>query len=180
MTGFETKSFDHVALWVADREPLTELLCERMGMHVIERSEEFTLVGADAREGKLTLFAADGPRQPGVLERIVLRVDDLVSAVARLPRGLSLERRDGEVRFDGPEGVRLGLVEADGLDYDLDHVVLRVPEPLATMEHLGAHPIQHGKAHVGAVLGGVDVHPEGALAEGRVNHLDDAGRTAPA
>ena len=36
-------------------------------MHVIERTDAFTLVGADARRGKLTLFDAEGPRDPGAL-----------------------------------------------------------------------------------------------------------------
>ena len=43
-------------------------------MHEIERTDTFTLVGADARRGKLTLFDAEGPREPGALERVVLRV----------------------------------------------------------------------------------------------------------
>ena len=33
-------------------------------MHVIERTDRFTLIGSDARRGKLTLFAAEGPREP--------------------------------------------------------------------------------------------------------------------
>ena len=39
-------------------------------MHEIDRTDAFTLMGADARRGKLTLFAADGPREPGPLARI--------------------------------------------------------------------------------------------------------------
>jgi catechol 2,3-dioxygenase-like lactoylglutathione lyase family enzyme len=137
MTAFETNSFDHVALWVSDREPLTTLLTEAMGMHVIDRTDDFTLVGADAREGKLTLFAADGPREPGVLERVVLRVRELDAALERLPGELEVRRSDGSAVFDGPEGLGLGLVEADGLDYDLDHVVLRVGDPESTADRLG-------------------------------------------
>ena len=58
-------SLDHVALWVADRDAIADLACEHLGMHVIERTEKFTLVGAEARRFKLTLFAAAGPREPG-------------------------------------------------------------------------------------------------------------------
>lgn len=127
------EALDHVALWVADRDALASLLCDHLGMHVIERTDAFTLVGADARQGKVTLFAAQGPRDPGVLERIVLRVGDLDAALARLPGGLGVERgADGVARFAGPEGVGLGLVADDGLPYDLDHVVLRVPDPNAS------------------------------------------------
>jgi catechol 2,3-dioxygenase-like lactoylglutathione lyase family enzyme len=136
MTRIETNSLDHVALWVSDREPLTDLLCERLGMHIIERSDDFTLVGADAREGKLTLFEADGPRDPGVLERVVLRVSDLDAAVARLPDQIEVSHDDGIALFDGPEGLGLGLRQATGIDFDLDRVVLRVSDPDATLERL--------------------------------------------
>ena len=64
------ESLDHVALWVADRDTLAEFLTAHVGMHVIERTDKFTIVGADARRGKLTLFAAEGPRQPGALDDV--------------------------------------------------------------------------------------------------------------
>ena len=70
----QANALDHVALWVADRDPLADFACTHLGMHVIERTDDFTLVGADARRGKLTLFAAEGPREPGALVRVVLRV----------------------------------------------------------------------------------------------------------
>jgi catechol 2,3-dioxygenase-like lactoylglutathione lyase family enzyme len=130
------QTLDHVALWVADRNALAAFLCDHLGMHVIERSDEFTLVGADARRGKLTLFAAQGPRHPGVLERVVLRVSDLGAALSRLPADLRVVREDGVVRFQAPEGLGLGLTVAEGLDYDLDHVVLRVPDPDRTAGRL--------------------------------------------
>jgi catechol 2,3-dioxygenase-like lactoylglutathione lyase family enzyme len=137
MTPSSPKSLDHVALWVADRDALAALLCDHLGMHVIERTDAFTLVGADAREGKVTLFAADGPRAPGVLERIVLRVGDLDAALQGLPPSLAVDRDDGVAAFDGPEGVGLGLVAGSGgLDYDLDHLVLRVPDPDGSAERL--------------------------------------------
>src|SRR5918999_4754507 len=119
-------ALDHVALWVAGRDALASFLCDHLGMHEIERTDRFTLVGSDARRGKLTLFAAEGPREPGVLERVVLRVADLDQALARLPGDVAVGRSDGLAAFDGPEGLGLGLVEAagDGPDYDIDHVVL--------------------------------------------------------
>jgi catechol 2,3-dioxygenase-like lactoylglutathione lyase family enzyme len=129
-------SLDHVALWVTDRDSLAAFLCDHLGMHVIERSDEFTLVGADARMGKLTLFAAEGPRDPGILERVVLRVSDLDAALSRLPVDLRVEREDTVARFQAPEGLGLGLTVAEGLDYDLDHVVLRVPDPDRTAGRL--------------------------------------------
>ena len=88
----EPTALDHVALWVADRDPLADFLCDHAGMHVVDRTDAFTLVGSDARRGKLTLFAAEGPRDPGALERVVLRVSDLDRALAALPSGLPVDR----------------------------------------------------------------------------------------
>jgi catechol 2,3-dioxygenase-like lactoylglutathione lyase family enzyme len=132
-------SLDHVALWVADRDAIADLACEHLGMHVIERTDKFTLVGADARRFKLTLFTAEGPREPGALVAVILRVSDLEAAVATLPDGLGLERRDdGVVLIGAPEGLTLGLVEREtDLEYDLDHVVLRVEDPDASAQALG-------------------------------------------
>ena len=72
-------------------------------MHVIERTEKFTLVGTDARRGKLTLFAEEGPREQGALKHIALRVSDLEEALAGLD-GLGVEREDGAAYFDVVRG----------------------------------------------------------------------------
>jgi catechol 2,3-dioxygenase-like lactoylglutathione lyase family enzyme len=143
MTEISPHSLDHVALWVANRDELARFACDHLGMHVIEKTGDFTLVGADARRGKLTLFDAEGPREPGPLERVVLRVSDLDAALAALPDDVDVERDDGVAKFDAPGGLGVGLVAADGApgpEYDLDHVVLRVPDPDATasaLEQLG-------------------------------------------
>jgi catechol 2,3-dioxygenase-like lactoylglutathione lyase family enzyme len=128
------KTLDHVAYWLADRDTLADFVVGHLGMHVIDRTDKFTLVGADARRGKLTLFAADGPRERGALEHVALRVGDLEAGLAELPEELEVERRrEGEAYFELGEGVVLGLVEADtDLDYDLDHVALRSADPQAT------------------------------------------------
>src|SRR3954452_3866652 len=132
-------SLDHVALWVADRDAIADLACEHLGMHVIERTEKFTLVGADARRFKLTLFEAEGPREPGALVAVILRVADLEAALAGLPEELLLERRDdGVALIAAPEGLVLGLVQREtDRDYDLDHVVLSVEDPEASAQALG-------------------------------------------
>jgi catechol 2,3-dioxygenase-like lactoylglutathione lyase family enzyme len=128
------KTLDHVAYWLADRDAVADFVVSHLGMHVIDRTDRFTLVGADARRGKLTLFAADGPRERGALEHVALRVGDLEAALAELPDELEVERRrDGEAYFELGEGIVLGLVESDtDLDYDLDHVALRSADPQAT------------------------------------------------
>jgi catechol 2,3-dioxygenase-like lactoylglutathione lyase family enzyme len=137
--NFAPTSLDHVALWVDDREPLAAFVCDHLGMHVIEETDTFTLVGIDAKLGKLTLFDAEGPRQRGALERIVLRVNDLGSVVESLPFEVA-RRGDGVVAFEAPAGVPLGLAEAAGRDFDLDHVVLSLQDPQAALnefEELG-------------------------------------------
>jgi catechol 2,3-dioxygenase-like lactoylglutathione lyase family enzyme len=121
----EPTTLDHVALWVADRDPIAAFATRHLGMHVIERTDRFTLVGADARRGKLTLFAAEGPREQGALAHVGLRVSDLDAARAALPAGTS------EI-FDIGEGLRVTLVEGDtDVEYDLDHVALLSPDPAA-------------------------------------------------
>src|SRR5207253_1396106 len=115
---------DHVALWVADRDRIADFATRHLGMHDIERTDRFTLIGSDARRGKLTLFVAEGPRERGVLKHIALRVSDLDVALAELPE-LDLEQVDRSVYFDVAEELRLGLVEAPTeVEYDLDHVAL--------------------------------------------------------
>jgi catechol 2,3-dioxygenase-like lactoylglutathione lyase family enzyme len=159
---------DHVAYWVAERDPIADFLTSHLGMHVIDRTDKFTLLGSNARRGKLTLFEADGPRDLGALKHVALRVSDLDAALAELPDGLDLERpRTSEAYFDvGAEGVRLGLVEAEtDVDYDLDHVALlsRTPEETAgEYASLGFAPAAPGPSGTPRVeVGGafVEFHP---------------------
>jgi len=118
-------SLDHVALWVADRDRIAEFAVAHLGMHVIERTDRFTLIGSDARRGKLTLFAEEGPRETGALVRIGLRVSDLAAARKGLPAGTP------DV-FDVGDGLRLTLVEGEtDVEFDLDHVALLSPDPEA-------------------------------------------------
>ena len=127
----EPRTLDHVAFWVDGREAIVSF-CERhLGMHVIDRQATFTLVGADARHGKLTLFDAEPPRQQGAIERVGLRVSDLQRARAALPAGTP------EV-FDIGGGIMVTLVEGEtAVEFDLDHVRLRSPDPgLAADEYL--------------------------------------------
>ena len=135
----KTNALDHVALWVADRDTLAGFLTGHLGMHVIDRTDTFTLVGSDARRGKLTLFDADGPRDSGALERVVLRVRDLDAALAKLPEDLRVARSGPDLAFfEGPEDLGLGLVAGarEGPEYDIDHVVLRVPDPARARDEL--------------------------------------------
>jgi catechol 2,3-dioxygenase-like lactoylglutathione lyase family enzyme len=131
---------DHVAYWVADRQPIAEFATAHLGMHVIDQTEKFTLLGSNARRGKITLFDAEGPRERGALGHVAFRVNDLAAALAQLPPDLELgQPRPGEAYFDVTEGVRFGLVEADtDVDYDLDHVALRSANPEETAAEYGS------------------------------------------
>ena len=112
---------DHVALWTDERDALADFVCEHAGMHVIDRTDKFTLVGADARKGKLTLFEAEGPRDPGALGHVALRVHHEVS----------------EEVVDAPGGLRIRFVnDKSGNEWDLHHVALRVPDPDAALEEM--------------------------------------------
>jgi catechol 2,3-dioxygenase-like lactoylglutathione lyase family enzyme len=168
------KTLDHVALWVADRDAITDFLTERLSMHVIERTERFTLVGTDARRGKLTLFAAEGPRERGALRHIALRVTDLEGALRGLD-GIPVDREDGGAYFDVSEGLRLGLVEGrTDVEYDLDHVSLFSAQPDETAKRypdFGFAPSGERRVEVGGAF--VEFHegepgqPERPL----LNHL---------
>jgi catechol 2,3-dioxygenase-like lactoylglutathione lyase family enzyme len=122
----EPKTLDHIAFWVAERDQIAEYLERHVGMHVITREDNFTLLGSNARRGKLTLFDAEGPREPGVLKHVGLRVSDGAAARAALPDGTP------EI-FEIGGGIRLTLVEAPtDVEYDLDHVALYSNDPEAT------------------------------------------------
>jgi catechol 2,3-dioxygenase-like lactoylglutathione lyase family enzyme len=149
---------DHIAFWVAEREPIVER-CERFfGMHVIERQQHFTLLGTSARHGKLTFFDAEGPRVAGVLLEVGLRVTNLAAARDRLPAGMPDQIELGE-------GIRIRLVAGPvEVEYDLDHVTLCASAPAATVdryEELGFRRLGPTRAQVGgAVLDVVEGFPE--------------------
>jgi catechol 2,3-dioxygenase-like lactoylglutathione lyase family enzyme len=157
----EPKTLDHVALWVDDRDVIAATLLDRLGIHQIDRQDTFTLLGADARRFKLTLFDAEGPRDPGVLLHIALRVN-------RLPAG-------GRASFTAGEGLQIILLETPTqVDYDLDHVALRSADPALTAseyERYGFRPAGPGRVEVGGAF--VTFHPGGSESTERplLNHL---------
>jgi catechol 2,3-dioxygenase-like lactoylglutathione lyase family enzyme len=168
------KILDHVALWVADRDPITDFVTERLTMHVIEKTDKFTLVGTNARRGKLTLFDAEGPRERGALKHIALRVNDLEEALRGL-EGVDVTRENGGAYFDVHEGLRLGLVEAEtDVDYDLDHVALFSASPTETAvkyRQFGFAPETETRVEVGGAF--VEFHPgePGDPEKPLLNHL---------
>ena len=164
----EPKTLDHVALWVADRDSIATY-CERhLRMHVIDSQERFTLLGTDARRGKLTLFDAEGPRERGALRHVALRVSDLAAARAELPPGTP------DV-FDAGGGLWLTLVEAPtDVEYDLDHVALFSRDPRSTArayELYGFEPAGEARVEVGGAH--IEFHQGDPGETGRplLNHL---------
>jgi len=161
----EPKTLDHVAFWLADREPVAEFVTTKLGLHVIDRQDNFTLVGADARRGKLTLFDAEGPREAGAFKHVALRV-------SKLP--------EGETEFELGEGVNLVLVETPtDSEYDLDHVALYSADPAQTAEAYARYGFDaaapsadgHPRVEVGGAY--VEFHPgnPGDPEKPLLNHL---------
>ena len=163
------KTLDHVAFWVTDREPIVDFLTEHVGMHVIDRQDAFTLIGSDARRGKLTLFTAEGPREQGAFKHVALRVSDLERATADLP----------SADLELGEGVRVQLVEAPtDVEYDLDHVALLSADPEQTAKEyteLGFNPAEPSDGHPRVEVGGayVEFHrgDPGAPEKPLLNHV---------
>jgi catechol 2,3-dioxygenase-like lactoylglutathione lyase family enzyme len=166
------RTIDHVALWVADRDAIAERLIADLGMHTIERTDRFTLLGADARRFKLTLFDEEGPRKQGALKHVTLRVND-----------------GEESSHDVGEGLTVKVVAAKTeVDYDLDHVALFSADPEATANeylslgfnaaepHDGAPRVELGGAYLEFHAGDPDT-PERPLLNHLavlVDHADDA------
>ena len=154
---------DHVAFWVAGRDAIADFATANLGMHVIDRTGDFTLVGADARRGKLTLFAAEGPRERGALKHVGWRVPDIHE---ELERELGLG-----------EDIHIHLVAGD--DYDLDHVALFSADPESTAAEYAsfgfeaAEPGPSGCPRVGIGGAWIEFHPgePGVPEKPLLNHI---------
>jgi hypothetical protein len=144
-------TLDHIALWISDRESVADALLDALDVHEIEKTDRFTLVGHDARRGKLTLFDAEGPRERGALKHVALRVSSL----------------DGDTGpLDAGEGLEVRLVEAEtDSEYDLDHVALFSADPEATAREYrrygfnAASPSAEGHPRVEVGGAFVEFHP---------------------
>lgn len=132
----------------------------RIGLRVIEQTERFTLLGADARRGKLTLFDAEGPRERGALERIGLRVS-------------ALDGRNPVV--DLGEGLELVLVETvTDSELDIDHVALVSADPVSAAvawQALGFSPGDNRRLEVGGAWIELRQGDPGAPERPLLNHI---------
>lgn len=133
---------------------------EKLGVRVIEQTDRFTLLGADARRGKLTLFDAEGPRERGALEEIGLRVS-------------SLDGREPVV--DLGEGITIRLVETPtDSELDFDHVTLVSADPEAaaqTWEQLGFDLQEDARLELGGAFLELRRGDSGATERPLLNHL---------
>ena len=139
---------------------MAEVAVERLGVRVIEQTDRFTLLGADARRGKLTLFDAEGPRERGALRRIGLRVS-------------SLDGRDATI--DLGEGVEIVLVEADtDSELDLDHIALVSADPAAAADQwqaLGFALVGDGRLEIGGAYLELIAGDPGEAERPLLNHI---------
>jgi len=157
-------TLDHIAFWVTERDAIVDSATANLGMHVIDRQDNFTLIGSDARRGKLTLFDAEGPRERGAFKHVALRVSSLDGVSDRL---------------ELPSGIEIRLVEASTeVEYDLDHVALYTADPDVTAEAYLDYGFQRAEPRDGVPrveVGGayVELH-EGEPADSErplLNHL---------
>ncbi len=165
MSTLRPRTLDHVAFWVAGRGVVQAFLVEELGLRVIAQEAHFTLLGGDARRGKLTLFDAPGPREAGPLAEVVLSVPECAATVDRL----------GSTTVDAGEGIVIRLVPGKPGDVvDLAGVVLYAADPAATatayeqfgFERVGDVRVEVAGAFVELVVGDPTI-PERPL----LNHL---------
>ena len=139
-TGGDLLGLADVALTVADPDAMAAFLCDHVGMRELAREPGVTVVGAGEGAVVLLLVEAKGPREPGALGRLVLRVPDVERALDALPAGTAIEGDRFELaEFEGPEGLGFGftMVAGGAISYDLDSVVLRVSDTEQTRVALG-------------------------------------------
>jgi catechol 2,3-dioxygenase-like lactoylglutathione lyase family enzyme len=141
-----------VALRAQDPDEIARFLCDYCGMERAEADEGFIILAAPGASTRLFVLPAHEATDPGVLQRIVLRVSDLDSALAKLPDRVAVNAEDPELAvFQAPQGLEIGLTPVfGGADYDVDHIVLRVmtaDETTLALAELGFVP-SGGALHV--------------------------------
>jgi catechol 2,3-dioxygenase-like lactoylglutathione lyase family enzyme len=153
----------HVALYVSEPEDAARRLLTRLPFRVLERSDEFVLVGRSPKLGKLTFFSAPGPRERGVLVRVGIGI----------PGGTSRKT----IELDDDLAIELVPSEPDG-DVTVDHVALLATDPeesAARWERFGVTPAGQvgdvARVHVGSAV--IELHPGSPRPTERpiLNHL---------
>jgi hypothetical protein len=108
---------DHIALYVSDPEGTAAQILSQLPFRIIEETDEFVLIGRDPELGKLTLFHADSPREPGVVRSVGIGIP-----CATVERTIELD-----------DGLRLELVpaEPDG-EVEVAYLAVLTPDPPAS------------------------------------------------
>jgi catechol 2,3-dioxygenase-like lactoylglutathione lyase family enzyme len=155
---------DHIALYVSDPEGAAARILSQLPFRIIEESEEFVLIGRDPELGKLTLFHADPPREPGVVRSV----------------GIGIPCATVERTVDLDDGLRLELVPADPEgEVEVVHLAVLTPDPPASAKawlEYGLAPAPkspHGVPRVRAGSQCIELHvgtPE-ATTRPLLNHL---------
>ena len=171
------RGIDHLAIRATDPDELARFLCDHCGMESTENHEGGAVLAAPGGTTRLFLSRAENSPNPGVLQRVVLRVSDLDAALAKLPDRLEVDHVEpGLAVFQAPQGLELGLtsVLGGGVDYDIAHVVLRVMNPDETTLALA----ELGFVPSGGALQVADKHlrlQTGMRSEGENELLDHIG-----
>jgi len=134
-TGVDLLALHDVGLAVSDAGAMVRFLCEHLGLHELDRTPDRVLLRAADGATTLSLVAAADPGPAAAFGRLVLRVADVEGAAAALPAATAVAGdRFERAEFAGPEGIGLGftLVAGGGIDFDVDHLVLRVADADAT------------------------------------------------
>ncbi|MCW2928607.1 MAG: Glyoxalase/bleomycin resistance protein/dioxygenase [Thermoleophilia bacterium] len=127
---------DHAALHVADRDALAQELVDRLDVHVIERTDRFTLLGAHADHGKLTLLDPEDQRRPRanrIVSLVLAEPGIASSSPVELPGGLVCTFVDTSA---------LGLEWADIPRHALVGVTLRSNDPDGAARELERHAMR--------------------------------------
>lgn len=109
---------DHVAVRISDPERTAAALIARFPFRILERGDDFLLVGRSRELGKITLFGAPGPRER----------ESLISIGIGIPGGTMCMTVDA-----GELPVQL-VPTPPACDVDLHHVAFRVPVPERSAE----------------------------------------------
>lgn len=175
---------DHVAIHVPDRDAFAAQLVARLDVHVIEKTDRFTLIGAHPDHGKLTLLdAVDG------VDPSPTRIVSLVLAEASETSGSAPEVMPGGLVLTFANVDDLGPEWSDTPHHALVAVALRAEDPplvAASLEQqFGMHVGMVGPDH--AVLEVGDRDGSGRLTfareswsgDGRPSMLDHVGVRVP-
>jgi catechol 2,3-dioxygenase-like lactoylglutathione lyase family enzyme len=101
-------------------------------------------------------------------------VNDLERALGEMARDVPVSRPEPHIaHFEAPGGLQIGLAQGEGVEYDIDHVLLRVSEPDRARRRFGelGFRLDGERLQVGDAW--LELERGGPFGEGRtlLNHL---------